>query len=191
MARSGTARTGTPDGTREQQSLGDLVSLALKDLSQLMHYEITLAKKEFKVDMRRAGFGAGFVALVLMVAYPLLLMLLFAYAYGLYAVGVPGGLWGAFLWVALTVFIAALIAGGIGFVFFKKVTGMRLTRKTVSDDIGMLKKRAANGADGAASVNGSSPSAAVGSAGQDKPGVTEGSSTDGVPASISARSLGR
>jgi hypothetical protein len=189
MARSGTARTGMPDGSREQQSLGDLVSLALKDLSQLMHYEITLAKKEFKVDMRRAGFGAGFVALVLMVAYPLLLMLLFAYAYGLYAVGVPGGLWGAFLWVALTVFIVALIAGGIGFVFLKKVTGMRLTRKTVSDDIGMLKKRAANsadGADGAASVNGTS-AFAVDGAGKDKPGVTDGSSADGVPASISAR----
>ncbi|HSZ42815.1 MAG TPA: phage holin family protein [Trebonia sp.] len=190
MARTGTARTGTPDGTRDQQSLGDLVSLALKDLSQLMHYEITLAKKEFKVDIRRAGFGAGFVALVLMVAYPLLLMLLFAYAYGLYAIGVPGGLWGAFLWVALTVFLVALIAGGIGFLFFKRVTGMRLTRKTVSDDIGMLKKRTANNADGATAVDGASASA-VGSAGKDKPSVAEGSGADGIPASISARSLGR
>ena len=93
MARSGTARTGAPDGNRDQQSLGDLVSLALKDVSQLVRYEITLAKKEFKVDLRRAGLGAAFVALVLIVAFPLLIMLLFAYAYGLYAIGVPGGLW--------------------------------------------------------------------------------------------------
>ncbi|MGH3165568.1 MAG: phage holin family protein [Trebonia sp.] len=178
MARSGTADTGTPDGTRDQQSLGDLVSLALKDLSQLVRYEITLATKEFKIDLRRAAFGAAFGGLVLMVAYPLLMMLLFAYAYGLYAVGVPGGLWGAFLWVALTVFVVALIAAGIGFVFFKKVTGMQLTRKTVSDDIGML-KRAGSSPDGA--------TPAVGSADRDKPGVTEGSSGDGVTASISAR----
>jgi hypothetical protein len=188
MARSGTARTGAPDGNRDQQSLGDLVSLALKDVSQLVRYEITLAKKEFKVDLRRAGLGAAFVALVLIVAFPLLIMLLFAYAYGLYAIGVPGGLWGAFLWVALTIFVVALIAGGIGYLFFKKVTGMRLTRKTVSDDIGML-KRAKSGddtkpvvGDSAASVNG---------AGTKQASVTDRSSGDGVPASISARSLDR
>lgn len=189
MVRSGTVRTGTPEGTRDQQSLGDLVSLALKDVSQLVHYEITLAKKEFKVDVRRAGFSAGFAALVLVVVYPLLLMLLFAYAYGLYAIGVPGGLWGAFLWVALTVFLVAVIAGLIGYVFFKRVTGMRMTRKTVSDDIDML-KRAASSADGAAPLDGVS-APAVGSAGKDHPSVTEGSSADGARASIPVRSLER
>jgi hypothetical protein len=51
MLRSGTARTATPDDARGQQSLGDLVGLALKDVSQLVRYEINLAKKEFKVDL--------------------------------------------------------------------------------------------------------------------------------------------
>lgn len=189
MARSGTARTGAPDGTRDQQSLGDLVSRALKDVSQLVHYEIALATKEFKVDLRRAVFGAVFVGMVLIVAYPLLLMLLFAEAYALLAVGAPGGRWGAFLWAALTVAVVALIAAVAGFAFFKKITGMKLTRKTVADDIGML-KRAANspdGADGAAAVVGVAP-AASGGTGKGQLSVADGGSSPGAPAAVSARS---
>lgn len=188
MLRSGSARTGTPDGTRDQQSLGDLVSLALKDVSQLVHYEITLAKKEFKVDLRRAGFGAGFAGLVLIVGYPLLLMLLFAEAYALMDAGAPGGRWGAFLWTALTLAVVAIIAGVVGFVFFKKITGMRLTRKTVSDDIGML-KRAASGPD-ATAVTGDGATPAVSAARKDQPAdqpsVTGGGSGSSAPASIPA-----
>ena len=61
MARSGTVRTGTPDGTRDQQSLGDLVALALKDVSKLIRYEISLAKSELRVDVKRVGLAAGLI----------------------------------------------------------------------------------------------------------------------------------
>jgi len=161
MLRSGTGRTGSPDGTRDQQSLGDLVSLALKDVSQLVRYEISLAKSELRVDARRAAIGGGLFGFILIVGYPLLMMLLFAYAYGLYAVGAPGGLWGAFLWVALTCAVFAGIAGLVGFRFLKKVTGMQMTRKTVADDIGML-KRPVSGADRTVAVDGAAPPAVGG-----------------------------
>jgi hypothetical protein len=85
--------------------------------------------------------------------------------------------------------VVALLAAGIGFVFFKRVTGMRLTRQTVSDDIGMLKKMPSS-PDGAAPVD-DATAPSVGGAGKDQPGVTVGSGGDGVPAPISARSLGR
>lgn len=140
MLRSGTART-APDDQRSQQSLGELVSLALKDVSSLVQHEIQLAKKELTFDAKRAAVGAVFVALILFVTYPLFLMLLFAGAYGLHSHTFGQPIWAGFLWMALLVF---LILGGsalIAVAFFKKITGISLTRKTIADDITMLKQR--------------------------------------------------
>ena len=133
-------RSGTPDGADDQQSLGDLVALAAKDVSQLIRYEISLAKSELRMDARRAGILgalAGFSAVALSL---MLVMLCFAYAYGLYAAGAPGGLWGAFLWVFLTLVVLFLIACGIAYWVMRRVSGMRLTRKTVTEDLGMLRR---------------------------------------------------
>jgi uncharacterized membrane protein len=135
-------RSGTPDGADNEQSLGDLVALAAKDVSQLIRYEISLAKSELRMDARRAGIiGAlsGFSAVALSL---MLVMLCFAYAFGLNAAGAPGGLWGAFLWVFLTLVVLFLIACGIAYLVTQRVSGMRLTRKTVTDDLGMLRREA-------------------------------------------------
>jgi len=132
-------RSGTPDDANDQ-SLGDLVALAAKDVSQLIRYEISLAKSELRMDARRVGIiGAlsGFSAVALSL---MLVMLCFAYAYGLYAAGAPGGLWGAFLWVFLTLVVLFLIACGIAYWVMRRVSGMRLTRKTVTEDLGMLRR---------------------------------------------------
>jgi hypothetical protein len=133
-------RSGTPDGANDQQSLGDLVALAAKDVSQLIRYEISLAKSELRMDAQRVGIiGAlsGFSAVALSL---MLVMLCFAYAYGLYAAGAPGGLWGAFLWVFLTLVVLFLIACGIAYLVMRRISGMRLTRKTVTEDLGMLRR---------------------------------------------------
>ena len=135
-------RSETPDDVGDQQSLGDLVALAAKDVSQLIRYEISLAKSELRMDARRVGIvGAlsGFSAVALSL---MLVMLCFAYAYGLYAAGAPGGLWGAFLWVFLTLVVLFLIACGVGYLVIQRVSGMRLTRKTVTEDLGMLRREA-------------------------------------------------
>lgn len=180
MLRSGSARPRTADSTRDQQSLGDLVALALKDVSQLVSYEIALAKKEFKVDLRRAGIGTGAVAFILMVAYPLLFMLLFAEAYGLHAAFSNQPLWLCFIYSAATCLFFAIVVGLIGFFFFKKVTGMKLTRKTVSEDISMLKQRGS----GAAAI---SDGIVEKIDDRDTPSLTRGQ----APASVPARSLAR
>ena len=135
-------RSETPDGADNEQSLGDLVALAAKDVSQLIRYEISLAKSELRMDARRAGIiGAlsGFSAVALSL---MLVMLCFAYAFGLNAAGAPGGLWGAFLWVFLTLVVLFLIACAIAYLVIQRVSGMRLTRKTVTDDLGMLRREA-------------------------------------------------
>jgi hypothetical protein len=133
----------TPDGA-SRQSLGDLIALALKDVSQLLRHEINLAKSELRMDVRRIAVAAALFGFGAFVACLLMVLLCFAYAYGLYALGVPGGLWGAFLWVALTCFLLALLVCGIAVLGVRRVTGMRMTRETVIDDISMLRRGSAD-----------------------------------------------
>jgi len=68
-----------------------------------------------------------------------LMLLSFAFAYGLNAIGAPGGLWGAFLLVAATVFLLILLAIGVAFLIVRRLKLMRKTRQTVADDVGLLR----------------------------------------------------
>ncbi|MBO0806435.1 MAG: phage holin family protein [Nocardiopsaceae bacterium] len=148
MPRSGTARPATPkDGQdqedgHDQKSLGDLVGLALKDVSQLVHHEIDLAKKELRLDLRRIAIIGSLVGFAVFVAFFMLLLLSFALAYGLYAAGIPGGggLYVCFVYAAVIYLLLALATVGIAVLVVRRVTGMKLTKKTVTDDIGMLKR---------------------------------------------------
>jgi Putative Actinobacterial Holin-X, holin superfamily III len=133
-------RSGKPESASDQQSLGDLVALAAKDVSALVRYEIALAKRELKVDGVRLATGAGLAALGVMIVFPGVILLCFAYAYFLHWAGAWGGLAGAFAFAGLTFLVLALIAVAIARIFIKKVTGMRMTRQTVVDDIGMLRR---------------------------------------------------
>lgn len=144
-------RSGTPDGADGQQSLGDLVALAAKDISQLVRYEISLAKSELRMDVRRVGVTAGLTAFAAVVVALIAFVLCFAYAYGLEAAGVPGGLWGAFLFVALTLLVLFLIACGVAYLVVKRVTGMRLTRQSMQGNLEMLRRNEAS-PDGAGAV---------------------------------------
>jgi Putative Actinobacterial Holin-X, holin superfamily III len=143
-------RSGSPDGADGQQSLGELVALAAKDMSSLVQYEISLAKREFKMDASRIVVASALGVVGLFAGCLLLVLLCFAYAYGLVAVGAPGGTWGAFLWVSLTVAVLILAVGLIAWSRVRKVSGMKMTRQTVMDDLGMLRK-------GESSPNGSGP----------------------------------
>ena len=131
-------RTGRPDGADGQQSLGELVALAAKDMSSLVRYEISLAKSELKMDARRIGIAAGIAVVALFVACLIVVLLCFAFAYGLVALGI--WTWAAFLIVAGTCLLVILLGGLIAYVVVRRVTGMKMTRKTVMDDIGMLRR---------------------------------------------------
>jgi hypothetical protein len=133
------AGNGKPDGASDQQSIGDLVALAAKDVSSLIRYEIALAKRELRIDGVRLGTAAGLVVGGLMIAFPGIILLCFAYAYFLYWAGAPGGLAGAFGWAGLTFLVLAAIAVVIARYFARKMTGMAMTRKTVTDDLDMLR----------------------------------------------------
>lgn len=124
--------------TREP-SLGDLVALAVSDLTQLVKCEIDLAKIELKRDGLRLGLGGLLLVLAAFFGCLILMLLSFAFAYGLQAVGAPGGAWGSFLWVALAWFLLALGAVAFGVTRFRHLTGLRKTRVTVSEDLALIR----------------------------------------------------
>src|SRR5215472_15690587 len=103
-------RSGSPVGADGQQSLGELVAQAAKDMSSLIRYEISLARKEFTLDIRRIGIVAGIAVVGMFVLCLIVVLLCFAYAYGLVAAfGWP--LWAAFLVVAGTCVLLIGLAG--------------------------------------------------------------------------------
>jgi hypothetical protein len=141
-------RSGSPNGADGQQSLGELVALAAKDMSSLVRYEISLAKSELKMDARRIGIASALAVVGMFVACLVVVLLCFAFAFGLVAAGI--WTWAAFLIVAGTCVLVIGIAALIAYSRIRKVSGMKMTRQTVMDDLGMLRK-------GESSPNGSGP----------------------------------
>jgi hypothetical protein len=155
-------RTGRPEGADGQQSLGELVALAAKDMSSLVRYEISLAKSELKMDARRIGIVAGIAVVGLFVACLIVVLLCFALAYGLVAAfDIP--VYAGFLCTVGACLVIIVIGVLIAILIFRRVTGMKMTRKTVMDDIGMLRR-------GESSPNGSGPAVS-------NPGVEVGKGT--------------
>ena len=130
-------RSVTPEPADGDQSLGDLVALAAKDISQLIRYEIDLAKTELKADAQRVGVAAGGVGMAAFVGCLVLVMLSFALAYGLITAGIWD--WAAFLIVAGVWALVGVIAIGIAYLRIRHLSGLRETRKTVSEGIEMLR----------------------------------------------------
>jgi Putative Actinobacterial Holin-X, holin superfamily III len=155
MEEDSMAGSATP---QSEQSLGNLVAQAAKDMSQLIHYEIELAKSELKVDVRRIAIAAALGAFCALAGCLIVIMLCFGWAYLLHWMGAPGGMGGAFAFVALTVLVVAAIVGFVAYLIVRRVSGMKRTRKTIADDISML-RHARSSDDGTAAVSGGSPAA--------------------------------
>src|SRR4029077_19718655 len=125
------------DGAHDQ-SIGSLVSLAVSDVSKLFKAELDLAKLELKDDVRRVGIGGALLGIAAFVGCLILVLLCFAYAYGLIAAGIWA--WAAFLIVAGTCVLLAGLAVLIGFLKFRGISGLRRTRQTVQEDLTLLKR---------------------------------------------------
>src|SRR5215470_18869521 len=107
-------------------SLGDLVALAVSDLTQLVKCEVDLAKIELKEDARRLGIGGALLGMAAFVVCLMLMLLFFAFAYGLQTLGIWD--WASFLIVAGTCVLLAAGAIAIGFTKFRGLSGLRKTR---------------------------------------------------------------
>jgi len=120
------------------QSLGDLVALAAKDVSQLIRYEIDLAKTELRGDMRRVGLAGALAGVAAFVGCLMLVLLCFAFAYGLVALGIST--WAAFLIVAGTCVLLAGAAVGVALLKVRHLSGLKRTRKSVTEGLSMLRR---------------------------------------------------
>ena len=121
-----------------EQSIGSLVSLAVSDVSQLIKCELDLAKLELKADVRKAGIAGALLGMAAFVGCLVLVLLCFAFAWGLIALGIWP--WAAFLIVAGTCVVLAGLAVLIGALKFRGLTGLRRTRQTVQQDLSLLKR---------------------------------------------------
>ena len=120
------------------RSVGDLVSEAIRDLTQLVKYETDLAKAELRADLQRLGLSGALLAVAAFTCFLVLVMLCFAMAAGLVVAGLP--VWAAFLVVAGTLVVLAAICAGIIYLKVKRVTGLRQTVASEQDDIAMLRR---------------------------------------------------
>ena len=130
-------RSEVPEPAGDGQSLGDLVALAAKDVSQLIRYEIDLAKNELKGDVQRVGLAAALGGVAAFVACLVLVLLSIALAFGLVALGI--WTWAAFLIVAGAYVVFAILALGIAYLKLRRLSGLKETRKTVTEGLGMLR----------------------------------------------------
>jgi uncharacterized membrane protein YqjE len=120
----------------KDRSFGDLVSEAIKDLTQLVKYETDLAKAELRADLQRLGLSGALLAVAAFTCLLVLVMLCFAMAAGLIAAGVPA--WAAFLIVAGTLVLLAAICAGIIYLKVRRMTLLRQTREQVQDSLALV-----------------------------------------------------
>src|SRR4051812_6240562 len=136
-ARRGGAVTDTkPD--IDEQSLGELVATATRDLSLLIHKEVELAKTEISAEVKRAGIGAGFLGGAGFTGVFTLTFLSVAAAPGISAAADIGGGAG-FLPLGAAYGLLAGLLGLLGLRKVSKVGPPQRTIRTVKDDIAWAK----------------------------------------------------
>jgi uncharacterized membrane protein YqjE len=122
----------------DDRSVGDLVSEAVSDITQLVKYQTDLAKQELLADVRRIGVSAGLGATIVVTSFLMLVMLCFALAYGLQTLGVWD--WASFLIVTGVLIVLAAAFAGIIYLKVRRLDRLRKTRESVQGDIALLRR---------------------------------------------------
>jgi uncharacterized membrane protein YqjE len=132
------ARSAAPQspGNDSEPSIGDLVAQAIRDVTQLVKCELALAKLELREDVKRLGLAAALLAIAAFAGCLILVMLCWAFAYGLVTVGIWP--WAAFLIVAGVLLLLALLAILIVVIKMRGISGLGKTRQTVQQDLALL-----------------------------------------------------
>ncbi|HYB86346.1 MAG TPA: phage holin family protein [Streptosporangiaceae bacterium] len=127
-----------PSADGADASVGDLVSLAVRDVTRLFQCELELAKLELRADARRVGLAAALSAIAVFTGFLVLVMLCFALAEGLITLGVWD--WAAFLIVAGVCVLLASIVLLVVYLKVRRISALGKTRASVQDDLAVLKR---------------------------------------------------
>ena len=134
---AGTETAPPADGAAEP-SLGDLVSTAVRDLTKLVKWEVDLAKIELKADVRRLALSATLLAGSAVAGFLVIVLLSFGLVYGLMRLGIWP--WASFLIVAGVDVALIGLATGIVFLNLRRLSGLARTRKTVQEDLAVIRR---------------------------------------------------
>jgi hypothetical protein len=129
---------------QDEQSLGQLVANASRDLSALVRGEIELAKAELKESVTAAGKGAGMFGAAGFLVYLAVLMLSVAAALGIWALGLHPA-WG-FLIVAGFYLLVAAILALVGMQNVKKAGPPERTMRSIEEAKALMNRSEPNGA---------------------------------------------
>lgn len=118
----------------DEQSLGELVALATRDLSLLIHKEVELAKTEISGELKRAGVGAGLLGGAGFIGVFALVLLSVS---GALAIADGGGIptWAGFLCMGALYLGGAGLFAALGLGQVVRVGPPRRTIRTVKDDL--------------------------------------------------------
>ena len=112
--------------SKEDPTLGKLVSDASRDISALVRGEIALAKSELKISVKAGGVGIGLFAAAAFLVLLAVIMLSVAFAYFLHMTGLD------LAWCFLIVFaVYVLIAALLAFVGIKKVKQVKPPERAI------------------------------------------------------------
>jgi hypothetical protein len=120
-----------------EQSVGELFATASRDLSQLVHMEVELAKAELIDTAKKGGAGAALLVVAALVGFFAISFLLTAAAFGISALGVALGY--GFVCVGGFLLIVTLVAAAAGGLGLKMVKGPQRTKLTMSDNVAWAK----------------------------------------------------
>jgi hypothetical protein len=122
----------------EEQSLGELVATATRDLSLLVSKEVELAKVELGAAAAKAGVGAGLLGGAGFFAFFALVLASFAGAFG-FSDGLNIAIWAGFLCMTGVYLLLAGVVAVIGIKRMKKISGPEKTKTTVSETVAVVK----------------------------------------------------
>ncbi|XRQ07037.1 phage holin family protein [Actinomadura welshii] len=123
----------------EDKSVGALVAMASKNVSNLVRAEMDLAKLELKADAKKAAISSVMFTIAAVMGGIVVILLSISLAYGLVGLGIWH--WLAFLIVAFVYVVLAGILMLVAKRFIKKIEGAKRTRKTLKDDLATLRHR--------------------------------------------------
>ncbi|MFI0369638.1 phage holin family protein [Actinomadura sp. KC06] len=128
-----------PGDRVEDKSLGDLATLALSEMSDIIRLEMELARVELKADAKKAAVSSVMFTIAAVMGGIVVILLSISFAYGLIGLGLWR--WLAFLIVAV---VYVLLAGALMLIakrFIKKIEGAKRTRKSLKSDLSKLRRR--------------------------------------------------
>jgi uncharacterized membrane protein YqjE len=120
-----------------EASVGDLVSLAVRDVTRLVRCELELARLELRADGRRLFMSVALTGVAGFAGILVMFMLSYALAFGLITLGIWN--WAAFLIVAGAYVVLGALAMLVVYIALRRITGLRKTRDTVQEDLAVLR----------------------------------------------------